>query len=521
MTTLAVVLGALVVAGFSRKMGWPTPLVVVVAGLIVSVIPGVPSVEIDPELVLTIILPPLLYSAALESSYVSIRRNLRPIALLSVGLVLFTTVVVGFAMHAVIGMPLAPAMVLGAIVAPPDAVASTAVGRTLGLPRRVLTILGGESLMNDGTALTAYQVAVAATVGAGMTWAKAGGLFLLEAVGGVVVGLLLGRAVLWLLCRIHDSVVENAISLVTPFVAFAIAQGLHTSGVLAVVLVGLTIGHAAPRVLSFSARLQSESVWKMVDFLLEASVFLVIGLQLQSALTHARGVAGPGQLFVWSTALLLVVIVSRFAWVYPATYVPRWIPAIRRKDPPPPWQVPTVIGWAGMRGVVSIAAAAALPLTVDGGDRFPFRDVIIFLTFVVVIGTLVLQGFTLPWLIRRLGVVGRESAADALAEAEAQYRAARAAGERLDALLLEEDDVPEEVVERLRARTAGRADTAWERLGGDADTPSTIYRRLRRQMVAAEREAFVELRDQGRVDDEVMRRVHRELDLEEAMLARE
>ena len=214
---------------------------------------------------------------------------------------------------------------------------------------------------------------------------------------------------------------------------------------------------------------------------------------------------------------------SRFVYVYPATYLPRMIPSIRRRDPPPPLRVPTVIGWAGMRGVVSIAAAVALPLTVDSGAAFPQRDLVVYLAFVVVVGTLVVQGFTLPWVIRRLHAAGTDETADLLAEAEAQQTAAAAAIDRLDVLLAQEPEVDEDVVERLRSRTQGRAFTAWERLGGadSPEAPTATYRRLRRQMLATERDTFVKLRDAGRLDDEVLRRVHRELDLEEAMLARE
>jgi CPA1 family monovalent cation:H+ antiporter len=261
----------------------------------------------------------------------------------------------------------------------------------------------------------------------------------------------------------------------------------------------------------------------MIDFLLESVVFAIIGLSLPQALGRVSEEASAGQLVGWGVLVLVVVIVSRFVYVYPATYIPRMIPSIRRRDPPPPLRVPTVIGWAGMRGVVSIAAAVALPLTVDSGAAFPQRDLVVYLSFVVVVGTLVIQGFTLPWVIRRLHVAGTDDTADLLAEAEAQQRAARAAIDRLDLLLADEPDVDEDVVDRLRSRTQGRAFTAWERLGGAEapEPPSATYRRLRRQMLAAERETFVKLRDAGRLDDEVLRRVHRELDLEEAMLARE
>lgn len=521
---LLIVAGAVIVAGAARRMRWPVPLVLVVVGLALSAIPAFPGIELNPDLVLFVFLPPLLYSAALESSYISIRANLRPIGLLSIGLVLFTTLVVGLVAHALIpGLPLAAAFVLGAIVAPPDAVAATAVGRTLGLPRRILTILGGESLLNDATALTAYQVAVAAVVASQFSFADAIGTFAVAAVGGVLLGGVIAWLVLWVLRSFDDAVLETALSLLTPFVAFALAEEIHSSGVLAVVVAGLMIGHQSPRTLSYVARLQSESIWRMMDFLLEAVVFFVIGLQLTTAVGNVSESGSRVELLGWSALILLLVMVTRLVWVYPATYLPRLIPAVARKDPAPAWRVPTVIGWAGMRGVVSMAAAVALPRVTNAGETFPQRTLIIYLTFVAVIGTLVIQGFSLPWVIQRLGVVGHEGEADKLAEAQAQHHASRAAVDRLEELLAEEVEVPSDVVERLRARSQRRSLSAWERLGGDdaPEAPSATFTRLRREMLDAERAAFLRLRDEGRLDDEVMRRVHRDLDLEEALLARE
>jgi NhaP-type Na+/H+ or K+/H+ antiporter len=293
--------------------------------------------------------------------------------------------------------------------------------------------------------------------------------------------------------------------------------------VLAVVVAGLYLGHEAPRRSTYATRLQGVAVWHLIEFLLESVVFALIGLQITGVLRELSG-RSAGQLVGAGALVLGVSIVARVAWVFPATYVPRWIVRkINERDPSPPWQYPAVLSWAGMRGVVSLAAAIAL------APDFPQRDLILFLTFVVVIGTLVLQGFTLPALIRRLGVTGREAAGDDLAEAAAQHAAANAALERLERLVGEDDgnNVPEDVVERLREKAELRQLTAWERLGGGQagpgyqETPTASFRRLRRGMLDAERAVFVELRDAGRIDDEVLRRVQHELDLEEAMLARE
>jgi monovalent cation/hydrogen antiporter len=512
---------ALLVSALARRRGWSAPLLLVLVGLVVSFVPGVPVYELDPELVLLVFLPPLLYAAAWESSYLNLRQNLRAIGLLSVGLVLFTAFAVGYVMNALVpGLGLAAALALGAIVAPPDAVAATAIGREMGLPRRLITILAGESLINDATALTAYRVAVSAAMGGGFS--LLGGIeeFGLAALGGAAIGLvgavIVERLVRWL----RDPLVENGLSLLTPFACYLAAEEIHASGVIAVVVAGLFLGHRAPRDLGYATRLQAESVWRIVSFGLESIVFLLIGLQVR-AVADSLSDWPWSQLLLYSVAIVVTVIVVRFAWVFPATYLPsRLSRAIRERDPAPPWQWAVVVSWAGMRGVVSLAAAFALPID------FPQRDLILFLTFVVVIATLVGQGFTLPKVIRRLGVTASESLQDNLAEADAQQRAARAAIERLDQIVEEEGNISGDIVQNLRDKAEIRTFGAWERLGGgrghaNSETPTATYRRLRRAMLEAERDVFVQLRDDRRIDDEVLRRVLFELDLEEAMLARD
>jgi monovalent cation/hydrogen antiporter len=512
---------ALLVSALARRRGWSAPLLLVLVGLVVSFVPGVPVYELDPELVLLVFLPPLLYAAAWESSYLNLRQNLRAIGLLSVGLVLFTAFAVGYVMNALVpGLGLAAALALGAIVAPPDAVAATAIGREMGLPRRLITILAGESLINDATALTAYRVAVSAAMGGGFS--LLGGIeeFGLAALGGAAIGLvgavIVERLVRWL----RDPLVENGLSLLTPFACYLAAEEIHASGVIAVVVAGLFLGHRAPRDLGYATRLQAESVWRIVSFGLESIVFLLIGLQVR-AVADSLSDWPWSQLLLYSVAIVVTVIVVRFAWVFPATYLPsRLSRAIRERDPAPPWQWAVVVSWAGMRGVVSLAAAFALPID------FPQRDLILFLTFVVVIATLVGQGFTLPKVIRRLGVTASESLQDNLAEADAQQRAARAAIQRLDQIVEEEGNISDDIVQNLRDKAEIRTFGAWERLGGgrghaNSETPTATYRRLRRAMLEAERDVFVQLRDDRRIDDEVLRRVLFELDLEEAMLARD
>ncbi|GAA4229607.1 Na+/H+ antiporter [Streptosporangium album] len=519
--TLVVPVIAIAVAGVSRRRGWPVPLLLVLAGLVLS--PLVPEYELNPELVLLVFLPPLLYSAAIDSSYLRLKAVRRPVGLLSIGLVLFTTLVIGWVTHLLIpGLPLAAAFALGAIVAPPDAVAAVAVARRLGLPRKVVTILVGESLFNDATALTAYRVAVAAAAGAGLTWLDAAGRFLYSAVGGVVVGVVLAWVLVRGLLLLRDALVENTIMLLIPFAVYLAAESVHVSGVIAVVIVGLYVGHRLPTA-GFSTRILSDAVWRIVDFFLESIVFVLIGLQLWPIMNALEG-ENPWRLTGMALAVFAAAVLARIVWVVPSIYLPRILSRkIRSREPhPPSWQDTAIVSWAGMRGVVSLAAAFALP------QGFPGRATLLYLTFVVVIGTLLIQGMSFPALIRRLKISNeQEIFADNLAEAAAQQAAVAAGLARLDELVAEGvADIHEDVVEQLRSRSERRGLTAWERLGGGTgiegeETPSTVYRRLRREMLAAEREVLVRLRDGGRIDDEVLRRILQELDFEEATLERD
>ncbi|MEV8090192.1 Na+/H+ antiporter [Streptomyces nigra] len=526
MPLLLLVAGSAAVAALARRVPVPAPLLLVAAGLMVSYVPGVPDYTLDPHIVLPLILPPLLYTAATDSSYLDLRAQLRPVALLSVGYVLFATVVVGYAAYLLVpGLPLTAALVLGAVVAPPDAVAATAVARRVGLPSRITTILQGESLVNDATAITAYRVAVAAAVGEGATWLGGIGEFLLAAVGGVVVGLVLMVPIHWLRTHLKEALLQNTLSLLTPFVAYAVAEQVHASGVLAVVVVALYLGHRAWEV-DFATRLQEEAVWKMVAFVLESAVFALIGLQLPVVLKGLGAYEG-GTAAWYALALFAVVVASRFAWVYPATFLPRMLSArIREREDEPTWKGPFVISWAGMRGVVSLAIAFSIPLAMHDGRPFPERNLILFLTFTTVIGTLVVQGVTLPALIRLLKLPGRDPQAETLAEANAQAQASRVAEERLRELLADErNTLPEPLVERLRAVLERRRNSVWERLGQanpiTGESVDDTYRRLARETIGAERAVFVRLRDGRYIDDEMLRTLLRRLDLEEAAAYRE
>jgi CPA1 family monovalent cation:H+ antiporter len=526
MPLLLLVAGSAAVAAAARRTPVPAPLLLVAVGLLISYVPGVPEYTLDPHIVLPLVLPPLLYTAATDSSYLDLRAQLRPVALLSVGYVLFATIAVGWAAYLIVpDLPLTAALVLGAVVAPPDAVAATAVARRVGLPSRITTILQGESLVNDATAITAYRVALAAAVGEGATWAGGIGEFLLAAVGGVGFGLVLMVPIHWMRTRLKEALLQNTLSLLIPFVAYAAAEQVHASGVLAVVTVALYLGHRAWEV-DFATRLQEEAVWKMVAFVLESAVFALIGLQLPVILKGLGEYEG-GRAAGYAIAVFLVVVASRFVWVYPATFLPRRLSArIRAREDNPTWKGPFVIAWAGMRGVVSLAIAFSIPLTMHGGEPFPERNLILFLTFTTVIGTLVLQGLTLPPLIRLLKLPGRDPQAETLAEANAQAQASRAAERRLDDLLSDERNaLPAPLADRLRQVLERRQNAVWERLGQvnplTGETVDDTYRRLSREMISAEREVFVKLRDHRYIDDEMLQTLLRRLDLEEAAAYRE
>ncbi|MGV4929134.1 Na+/H+ antiporter [Streptomyces sp. BHT-5-2] len=527
MPLLLLVAGSAGVAGLARRTPVPAPLLLVAAGLGASYIPGIPDYTLNPHIVLPLLLPPLLHTAALEASYLDLRANLRPVGLLSVGYVLFATLAVGYAAYLVVpGLPLTAALVLGAVVAPPDAVAATAIARRLGLPHRITTILQGESLVNDATAITAYKVALAAALGTGATWGAGLKEFVVASLGGVGVGLVLMVPLHWLRRRLRESaLLENTLSLLIPFTAYAAAEQVGASGVLAVVVVGLYLGHRSWQV-DFETRLQEEAVGKMVSFVLESAVFALIGLQLPVVL-RGLGEFGTAQALGYAVLVFGVVVLARYVWVFPATYLPRLLSArIRDREPDTTWKAPVVVGWAGMRGVVSLAIAFSIPMTVRDGGPFPARTLVLFLTFTTVIGTLVVQGLTLPPLIRALRLPARDAEAETLAEAQAQNEASRAAEARLDALLQDgRNALPGPLADRLRTVLERRRNAVWERLGAvnevTGESADDTYRRLAREMIDAERRVFVELRDARRIDDEMMRTLLRRLDLEEATAYRE
>ena len=502
------------VTALARRFGLLTPILLVVVGLALSFVPGFPIPRLDPELVVVAILPPLLYVAAIEISVPAFRYNLRAILQLAVGHTLFIAFVVGFVVHAMLGVPLAACLALGAVVAPPDAVAATALARRIGLSRRMVVILEGESLLNDATALVLFRVTVAVAIGTAIGPLEVAKNVVVAAGGGVLIGAVGALTFKFLHAKTTDPLIDNALSLITPFVVAVGAELVHASGVVAVVVTGLYLGHRFPTLMSAASRLQTFGFWQILKFLLEGMVFLVVGLQLREIVRQLH--EPVGEVVLVTTVVLLTVIVGRIAWAYPSGYLARLIPSVRRREPPLPPSIPLVIGWAGMRGVVTLATALALPATLAGGMNYP-RTLFVWLAFAVIVATLVLQGTTLPLVARWANPPRDDPTRDYLAEAQVQNDASRAARERLEERA---DGAPRDVVERLRQLTEYRSNAVWERLGGGGETPSVAYTRLRREMLAAEREVYRVARDEGRIPEDILYRAQRQLDLEESLLER-
>jgi Na+/H+ antiporter len=518
------VLFALLVAGagllvLAVRLNIPYPILLVVGGLALGFAPGVPNVELPPDLVLVAFLPPLLYSAAFFTSLRDLRANVRPISLLAIGLVLATTLTVAAVAHAAVGLDWPSAFVLGAVVSPTDPLAATSIASRVGIPRRVVTIVEGESLVNDGTALVVYRVAVAAVLTGTFSLWEAGLRFVVNAGGGIAIGIAVGAVVAAVRRRLDHPPTEITISLMTGYFAYLPAEALGVSGVLAAVTVGVYLGWLAPQLTTVQTRLMGVATWEIVVFVANAALFVLVGLQLPIVLDGLPG-RSAGELLGYAALVSGTVIATRLAWVFPFTYLPRWAShRLRGRDPAPPWQQTALVGWTGMRGAVSLAAALAIPLETDAGAPFPGRELIIFLAFAVILVTLLLEGLSLPPLVRVLGVED-----DGLAEKEetkARIRAAEAALARLEELV-DEEWVREDTAERLRGLYGFRRDRFASRFDGEADGAieerSQDFQRLRRELLEAERAEVVRLRGAGTISDEVMRRVERDLDLEDARL---
>ena len=515
---LAVLAGTALLA---RRINIAPAILLLLAGIALAFVPGMPMVELPPEVVLLLVLPPLIYSAGVAMSWREFKANLRPIVLLAVGCVIFTAFAVAAATHYLIGLPWTVGFLLGAIVAPPDVVAPLAIARRLGMPRRILVVLEGEGLANDATALILYRFTVAAITTGMFSLPKATGTFALIVVAEILFGVAVGWLSLRARHRARDPQVEITLSLITPYLAYWIPEHLGGSGILATVACGLYISWNGPLLISSATRLQGIFFWDLVIFLIEGLLFLLTGFQMR--LLFEKSKAFPLEDILLATALVaIIVVVARFAWVYPATYLPRLISKrIRKRDPAPNWRTVFVISFTGVRGTVSLAAALALPLALPSGEAFPHRDMILFVAFGVIFITLVGMGSGLPLVARWLDVTmdGRnEHRAEHEAEIAARREALDVALKSLDAIT-DDRELSDEVVKLLRARHEVRTNQLPDSLDPAAHDVTLAGTALTRELIAEERKYIHVLLRDGKITDETRRRIERDLDLEEASLS--
>ncbi|CAM2772029.1 Na+/H+ antiporter [Prescottella defluvii] len=528
---LLVVIVSIAVTSLAKRRDLQVPLILVAVGSAASFIPGMPRLELDPEIILGVVLPPLLYSAALDFSMSSLRRNIAPILRLGVGLVLVTAFAVGFFSNWLVPeLTLGAALVLGAVVSPTDAVSAVTVGRKLGLPKRVLAILTGEGLLNDATALTLFTVGVASVAGTRVVVEQPMLFFLYEVVGGVTIGLVTATVVRFVRARMYDSPLETVLGLVLPFAAYLAAEELDTSGVLAVVVAGFVMGHHATNV-SIPTRIQERSLWATLDMLLEMFVFAYMGLQLKFVIDDVAAEGLPvHHVFAYGFAVLAVVILVRPLWVFlnwggaRMRFTPRHGTATQAGMN---WRQKLVVSWAGMRGVVTLAAAGGIPVLTAAGEPFPGRGVIQAIAFVVAVGTLLIQGATIPFVIRRLDVadphelertrqqtlLARRIAADAADRALAEVAASPPSGADPGEFVKALDRV------RISVRAQAQVEEAEEDDGGTASRlrrAGALFDTVRRRVLEAQRSALIAARDDGTLDDEVLRAELESRDIEEA-----
>jgi monovalent cation/hydrogen antiporter len=505
-------------AEVTDKVRIPYPTLLVIAGIGIGIVPGLPNVILKPEVVFLIFLPPILYAAAWSTSWPDFKAARRPITLLAIGCVIFTTCLVALVVHYFIpSFTWAEAFVLGAIISPPDAVAATAATKGLGVPQRVITILEGESLVNDATGLIAYRYAVVAVATGGFNFWSAGGEFIVVAIGGITLGLFIGWVFLW----IHKITPDNAttdttMTFLTPFIAYLVAEEVHVSGVLSVVSAGLFLSRHSSEIFSHQTRLQATGTWNTVLFILNGIVFILIGLQLPHILQSFEYVSLVPTL-KYGGIVSLTVVAGRIIWVYPGAYLPRWVSKrIRKNERRPSARLVTVIAWSGMRGVVSLAAALALPLTVAGNAPFPNRDLIIFLTFCVIFATLILQGLTLRPLVDWLGI--KQELTEDQVEEEVRLKIAYAIVEHI-----EENysiALSPEVLNQIKTRYEIRIQRIRKDQNEQRFYPELIneLNRIQQELLTKERQFVIQMRKEGKVNDEVLRKIEYELDLEETRL---
>ncbi len=503
----------------ARKIRTPYPILLTIGGVALALVPGLPAIQLDPQLVFNLFLPPLIYPAAVFTSWRDFRTNLRPILLLAIVLVLLTMTVTAYLFHYLAGLPLAVCFVFGALISPPDAVAALAVTQNLRVPRKIIVILEGESLVNDATSFISFRFAVAAALTGSFSLGQASLQFLFVAAGGICVGVAVGWLATQVQKRLDDPPVQTMFSLLTPYVAYFSGEKLHVSGILAVVIAGMYYGWRAPRVLSGRMRLQALPVWEMVVFGLNGMLFMLIGLQLPQVI-HAltpRSAIGVGKLAIW---IVSVIVLVRFAWMFGASYLPRLLGRNFLRKSRVPWQHTALMAWTGMRGADSLAGALAIPFLLPDGEPFPGRDLILLLTFCVIFATLVVQGLSLRPLVRWLGVVD-----DHITEKEerlARLKANEAALARLQDMESSSRARPE-IAERLRSEYAERI----RQLRGDASHEESVRRlfpadfeKLAREVLETERDTVIALRNEETINEQAFRRIQRDIDLAEARLER-
>jgi len=512
-------------AMLSDKLRVSYPIFLVIAGLGISLIPGIPHIQLDPDIVFVIFLPPLLYSAAWYTSWHDFWLMRRPIGLLGFGLVLCTAFTVAYFSHYLIpDFSLALGFLLGGIISPPDAVAATSVLQNLKVPKRVVTILEGESLVNDASSLIVFRFAMAAVLTGKFVFWRAGVDFLMVVLMGILIGLVIAH----IAYAIHrwlptTSSIDTAITLICPYLMYIAAEHFHYSGVLAVVSGGLFLSYRSHDILSYGSRLQSQSVWNVLIFLLNGVVFILIGLQMPDVV-RGLGEYSLHAAIWYGIAISLLTIIVRILWVYPGAYLPRMLSRrIRSREVKPGWRVIFLTGWSGMRGVVSLASALAVPIALPGGDAFPHRNMILFITFCVILSTLVLQGLTLPLIIRWLKIEVKETQEEE--RLSLRLRLANTVIEHINTHYPEESGTIE-AFSRLKARyerIAAITDKRLKREGEENGKPPGFlrqYRRLLLELVSIQRQELSRMRRDNEYSEEVLRNKETELDLEEARYRR-
>lgn len=513
----------------ARRVGLPAAVLLVLGGLLYAVLPG-PNLTLQPSVVLDVVIPPLLYAAAVNSSAIGLRRNARAVLSLSVGLVLATALVVGAVLHAAVPtIPMSLAVALGAAIAPPDPVAALAIGRPAGLSPRLITVVEGEGLLNDATALTLFELAVAAAVGGSFSLSDAIGHFALAAIGGVAAGLASAVVIAWLRRHVTDSLSDNALSIATPFAAYLLAHSFGGSGVLAVVIAGLWFAHRGPAIGRGDSRLQARPVWGLIEYLLEGFVFLLIGQQFPSVIRNLPTYSS-GTIALASTATVVVMLILRPLWLVASELLPARLHTRLGAESGKSHEHLSVrdvlaLSWSGTRGVITLAAAFSLPLRLENGTALPGRDLLLFCAYLAVLVTLVGQGLTFAPLLHGLGF--RDSGSgEALLRNQARAAAVRAALTHLDELSAR-DEVPDDIVAPLKRSASLRLDryarraeqlSSAEDATTNGDDSYLVGARVRRSMIAAERDELLQWRDTGRLSDRSLRILQRELDHEEGLL---